>query len=977
MKLNKYLQLAILIFLCLNTLLAQAQNFTGGYNFKLPYNDSTSQLFLPKFPKKAITNADKITAVGDKFFANGKAIRFWGVNIVASACFPSKALAPQIAGRMRKMGINLVRIHHYDNPWSGTNGSIFDYSKGTRQLNPVSLDLLEYFIAQLKDNGIYVNINLNNSRTFQAKDGVVKADSLQEFGKGLTLYDPKLQLLQREHASQFLSHINPYTGKSLATDPVVAMVELNNENTLYGMWKSNQLTTFAKGGILPVEYNTRLDSLFCAFLKNKYASNLTTLSNAWSSSGGAAPLQLIQNPGFETGNMNNWALELNNASVAATISTTTTTPALGTYAGKLNVTQVSGIDWHIQMKQSGIVLQKDSSYQLVFQARTDGVNKNINLSYVLDIAPYTYFAGTDFTLTSQWQTFKFSFTAPQNIPNLRIAISPKQNIGAFYFDAFSLGRPSSTGLEAGENFTNCSIKRVPYNDRLGYSTQRIADLGEFYIGQQKSHFNQYQNYLKNTLGVTAPMSGTNALVGPADVLHSTNLDYTDDHSYWNHPNFAGGNFNTTNWDIPNTKLFKDQYVESISKVMAGLNINGKPYTISEYMHAAPNRFRTEMVHAVSAYSSFHDVDGIMFFDYASDIPSLTDDLLDGFFSIDSDHSIMSLFPSCAYAYRNNLIKEDVAPLQVDYSDKWIYDFSKTDSKSRWEQSYNYDKTIALTKSVRSNYGKAAANFSQVNGSYLSNNYTTASNETSIDVTKGVLATNTSKFVALTGDILSSANKQVGAMKLNAATEFGSITWISTDNQALTDAKLSLLTLSTKQQNTNMTWNGTQTVNNNWGTSPTLNKEQTASLTLNINADTLYIYPLNTLGKESSYRKIVGNNKQFLVNIDQNTEKTMWFGLKAVNTCPPAYQLCDGEKYELKIDDPTLTNIQWFKDTGTGAQAIAGANALTYTATTIGTYTYTAKNATACDVENCCPTVIVKGTQCCKPQICIGVKIKRN
>lgn len=55
----------------------QAQNFTGGYNFTLPYNDSTSELFLPKFPKKAIINADKITAVGDKFFANGKAVRFW------------------------------------------------------------------------------------------------------------------------------------------------------------------------------------------------------------------------------------------------------------------------------------------------------------------------------------------------------------------------------------------------------------------------------------------------------------------------------------------------------------------------------------------------------------------------------------------------------------------------------------------------------------------------------------------------------------------------------------------------------------------------------------------------------------------------------------------------------------------------------------------------------------------------------------
>jgi Carbohydrate binding domain len=955
-----------------------AQNFTGGYNFTLPYNDSTTQLFLPDFPKNAITDADKITAIGDKFYSNGNSIRFWGVNISASACFPSKALAPQIAGRMRKMGINLVRIHHYDNPWSGDNGTIFKYSNGTRSLDPTQLDLLEYFIAQLKDNGIYVDINLNNSRTFQTKDGIPEADSLQEFGKGVTLFDPWLQSLQREHAQQYLTHVNPYTGKALINDPVVAMIELNNENTLYGMWKSNQLTTFAKGGILPARFDRKLDSLFCTFLKNKYPSQ-SALNTAWSASGAAASNEKIINGTFESGTIAPWSVELQPAT-AAVFTTSATTPATGTRSGLLNVTQVSGTDWHIQLKQSGIVLANGDSYQLIFKARTNGANKTINVSFLLDQAPYTYYTGSDVTLTSTWQTFKISFTAPSAIPNLRISMSPKQNIGQFYFDDISFDKPKLDGVLASENLNSCTVLRVPYNERLNYSTQRMADVGEFYMQLQKTHFDAYYNFVKNTLGAKAPISGTNALVGPQDVQHSTNMDYTDDHSYWNHPEFPGGGWSTTNWSVANQPLFKDQLTQSITNVMAGLNIANKPYTISEYNHAYPNRFRTEMVHGLAAYSGFHGVDGVMFFQYETTKAEYLTDKVTDFFEIDSDHSIMSLFPSCAYAYRHNLIAEDIAPLQVNYSSQWIYDQTKTDSKGRWDKLYSYDQRIALTHKVHSNYNQAAYNNSSVSSFTPSTIYTTANNETKLDQNKGVLTTNTPKFVAITGDISAASNTIVGAMKLNTASDFGSVTWISSDDQQLNNAKYSLLTISTKQQNTGMIWNGTQTVNGNWGNSPTEQKPINTSLTLNINADTLYLYPLNTLGKESTFRKIVGNNKQFTVNIDQNSEKTTWFGLRAVSNCDSSiYAICAGETYKLEITDPTLTNVQWFFDDGLGAgpQAIAGATGAFIDVSKIGFYTYSAHNLSGCAVGNCCPVQLKAGTNCCKPVICGKVKITKK
>ena len=39
--------------------------------------------------------------------------------------------------------------------------------------------------------------------------------------------------MEKEYARELLSHVNPYTGMSYLKDPVVAVVELNNEDALW------------------------------------------------------------------------------------------------------------------------------------------------------------------------------------------------------------------------------------------------------------------------------------------------------------------------------------------------------------------------------------------------------------------------------------------------------------------------------------------------------------------------------------------------------------------------------------------------------------------------------------------------------------------------------------------------------------------------------------------------------------------------
>src|SRR5512133_751245 len=105
------------------------------------------------------------------------------------------------------MGINLVRLHHMDNPWS--QNSLFEQGSDTRHLNPGTLDRLEYFLTALKVNGIYADVNLHVSRTVNRKDGIPDADSIQEYGKGVCFFDPQLLFLHKEFARQLLTHTSP------------------------------------------------------------------------------------------------------------------------------------------------------------------------------------------------------------------------------------------------------------------------------------------------------------------------------------------------------------------------------------------------------------------------------------------------------------------------------------------------------------------------------------------------------------------------------------------------------------------------------------------------------------------------------------------------------------------------------------------------------------------------------------------------
>ncbi|MBN2048541.1 MAG: hypothetical protein JW750_11920 [Anaerolineaceae bacterium] len=213
---------------------------------------------------------------------DGQRWRIWGQHFVRAQALAPTHLAPVIARRLAKFGVNCIRLHAIDFHWP--DGILMRETKSSRSLDPEGLARLDWMVACLKEQGIYVDMNLQVARTFTAADGV-KVGDLVGWGKPMLYFDDWMMSLQKEYARQLLDHRNPFTGTRYAEEPAVAMIEITNENWLSIFWQQGMLrgqnTNFwgSNGDIHPV-FAEDLDRRWNAWLAKRYPGR-ESLAKAW------------------------------------------------------------------------------------------------------------------------------------------------------------------------------------------------------------------------------------------------------------------------------------------------------------------------------------------------------------------------------------------------------------------------------------------------------------------------------------------------------------------------------------------------------------------------------------------------------------------------------------------------------------------------------------------------------------------------
>ncbi len=173
----------------------------------------------------------RVRVVGESLeFEDGTPARFWGTNLSAYALFETdRAAIARQAKRLSAMGFNLVRLHHHDSGWVEPN--IFDGQ--SRRLRKASLESLDWWIKCLTEEGIYIWIDLHVGRVFRETDGIGGfAEMPRGDGRGFSYVNPRIGALMDEFAAAYLERPNSHTGRTIASDPAIAMVLVTNENDI-------------------------------------------------------------------------------------------------------------------------------------------------------------------------------------------------------------------------------------------------------------------------------------------------------------------------------------------------------------------------------------------------------------------------------------------------------------------------------------------------------------------------------------------------------------------------------------------------------------------------------------------------------------------------------------------------------------------------------------------------------------------------
>jgi hypothetical protein len=791
----------------------------------------------------------------DHFFEGDKRIRFWGFSIAFGGAFPTHEQADAVAKRLAHFGVNAIRFHHIDNqPFP--NGIFTDRSLET--LSPEALDRLDYFIAALKAQGVYSDLNLHVSRWWSKAHHWENADALPDYDKMVDLFEPKLIEAQKQYARDLLTHVNAYTHNRYADEPAVCFLEINNENTLF-LWGGEQ-----KLAGLPSPYGDELTKLWNQWLVNKYPS-WQKLLDAWG--------QGVQPPGPDlvkdfASSPASWHIEQHDTA-KATFKPDSTDPA---HPGvTIDVTSSDGTAWHVQLSQGGLTLAAGKLYSVSFDARADEP-ASIDVAVSQAHAPWHPLGlEAPVEIGPTWQHYHLGLTCGENEENARVSFHLGKKVGRISLSHVTFTEGGQQSLASDEDPAHDSVARG-YPDQ-GYTAARLRDWYNFLQQTDERYFVEMRRFLKDDLGVKCPITGTIGL-GALGTLSQSKMDFVDAHSYWDHPHFPHRQWDMSDWVEKNQPMVDDPPGATFWG-LAATRVAGTPFTVTEYNHAAPNEWEAECVTMIATYAALQDWDAVFLFDYIGSNHYSEMDHTRNFFDFEGNPLKMGQMPMGARLFLTGNVKpltgeKVVAPTQeqmLGSAGKYYYTvwpFLREVLHVTPQDALNC--RLSLSFDEKSSPGSSAT-------------------DPRISWTSQGPKTGSGRFILRDPNASVFAGFSAGSMPIDLGpvriesmdSPFATVVVAPADPaESIEQSKRLILSAVARGGGTGMQWDATRhTIANHWGSAPPLVEVVRGRISI-VGAEKLTAYALTPEGKRGAELPTHVENGRTVIEL--GNEKTIWYEL---------------------------------------------------------------------------------------------------
>lgn len=205
----------------------------------LDWRTSPVDLSFLNAPERPAGRRGFLQAQGDGLrFEDGTAARFWGTNLTAYALFgTSKEGVRKQSRRLSEQGFNLVRMVHHDSDWVNPNVFGDRRARDTLTLDAAAMEKLDWWVKCLRDEGIYVWLDLHVGRQLKAGDGIAGFEEIRAGRpaadlRGYNYVNASIQDAMRRFNEAYVNHLNGHTGLRYKDDPAIAVILITNENDL-------------------------------------------------------------------------------------------------------------------------------------------------------------------------------------------------------------------------------------------------------------------------------------------------------------------------------------------------------------------------------------------------------------------------------------------------------------------------------------------------------------------------------------------------------------------------------------------------------------------------------------------------------------------------------------------------------------------------------------------------------------------------
>ncbi|MBD3181864.1 hypothetical protein GF312_06205 [Candidatus Poribacteria bacterium] len=377
---------------------------------------------------------------------------------------------------------------------------------------------------------------------------------------------------------------------------------------------------------------------------------------------------------------------------------------------------------------------------------------------------------------------------------------------------------------------------------------------------QRDYYRDMHSYMRE-IDVKVPITGSNWSRNVALLSSLMILDYTDSHSYWDHP--SGSSFH-------NRPMVKDP-----RNVFAFLSFNRtdhKPFFVSEWDQPWPNEWRAEHPLAMAAVASFQGWNGLAVYTYRHSTKTPID-YLSGSFETFNDPCRFGLFYHAALIFRRGDVKPADDVIAVEFSEEDVF---KSPNPAVWNipalpllpekqklvmsigdsdlPSIPYDKPALSDEDceIHSHTGELYRNWE-----------------------KGIGKIDTQMTKAAYGFLGDMDVIRMKGLKLEVKTDFATIALSSITHDKIDQSDKLLLTAVGRAENTGFTYNILHTKTLDKGTGPILIEPVEAEIEIDTDRKNLEVWALGTDGSRLKRMPNEYSNSKFKFSIGKEG-KTIYY-----------------------------------------------------------------------------------------------------